>query len=1707
MRVEHTLKKIGLPLLFVALSVLSVALLISPRPAAAAPAGTYFDHIVIIAMENSAYASVFGSGTLASCPTGSAPFLCSMLPVSSTLPNLNNYGSTAADGNDFNGCSAACYVGLLAGYTYGISDGYGSLTAANLVADRMAPAGLTWQAYCAQGCPRGNDHFPFTSFTDTQNSPNVFSSSSVSTSMFVAAANSASPPNFLWYTPTDSQNMHDNSVSSGDSYVKSFLVGSGSLTAPASGSLLASNVFTNPTFRTVLYLWWDECGGSNGSCDSNNAAPNLLYGPTVKKGYVSPDLTGMDEYASLLTIENNWGFSPLAQGDTAAKNAGYMFNDVFTSATPQPLSASFTYLPTSPIASTPLSFTATASGGTPGYTYSWSFGDGGTATGLTATHTYTASGSYSVTLTVKDSASGTATSTQTVQVSPIPALAASFTYNPSQPISGQSVSFSGSAIGGVSPYTYSWSLGDGSTSTSQSPSHTYPSSGSYTVTLSITDSLGTTVSVSHSVAVSPPGALTTSFTTNPTSPVTGQTVTFTATTSGGTSPYSYSWNLGGTSKTGNPVSQSFTNGTYTISLTVTDSASQTATGSQPLIVLPASTGGAVPVMVGWGGVRMDESVAGSGGASSAVFPGESASDMELLLIELKAKGYNTVRVDFDPYCSDTVDYNYMSVYSQTNAQRAVQIAQHYGFWIIIDYHGYSDIFRNTSCWLSYWKPIVQNIGPSYSNIVWEPENEPTLDCTNSPSSCPSAPCSSDTSCVTYLGSAYQQWIDQARSLGDTHWIVVQNLCSYGCGLSDMSQGYPTVTDPLGTLSQGGRIFISLHSYMDYGQNSGSWTNSTAASVAQQYYQAVVNGITNAGWPALNTEGGTDPLCAGTCAPDTVLASSAGYTVVTLHFIQTLTSLYDTNTPQRINWVWWPAGSWTSTPGAGTYGAMQCNSNPVGWGCLLTFVPLSPPTADFTISASSPAAVNAGQSTSSTITINAQNGFTGMVSLKDTIPSGLTCGSISPTSLSGSGTATVSCSSNVGGTYALTITGTSGTLSHAAVATFIVKTPDFTLTASTPTAVNAGQSSTTTITVTALSGFTANVALTDTVPNGLVCGSISSTSITGSGTATISCSASNAGSYTLTITGTSGSLSHSTTSTFNIRDFMISASSPTAVSTGSSGISTITITALNGFSGTITTSDTIPLGLNCGSVTPSSVSGSGTATLSCSSNSQGVYTVTITGTSGSLTHQATAAFTFGTPSDFAITAASPSGVNVGSSASSTITISLIHGLTGPVTVTDTVPSGVSCGAISRTSFTTNGTATLSCSSSSASTYTLTINGASGSLTHSATVSFTFQDFSLSASPSSLSVNTGAQGTSTISLNVLNGFGSTVTLTESNPSGLSVSLGQATISGSATSTLTITPNAVGSYSVVITGRSGSLTRTTTVTVTVGTQIPPVLSAPSTATVVQSSTVSFTVTATDSSIPTSTLTLSANQLPSDASFTTIQGSSRISGTFTWTPTMADAPGTYTVSFTVTDGVLSNQVDVVITVVASDVLPIVTVPGPQNASVGGNLHFIVSANDPTGSGGTIVLTATGLAPNMAFDPASGAFSFTPSSTQAGQTYVVNFTATDSNNPTWTKTESVPIQVQGSTSAPSGGGFCLSCILPRQMTTTAWLLAMGAVIGIASSIALLHIRASAELSAAKKRVKSLNEANRVGRTHNSYQTPRRTVAQSHGRRVAADDD
>ena len=216
---------------------------------------------------------------------------------------------------------------------------------------------------------------------------------------------------------------------------------------------------------------------------------------------------------------------------------------------------------------------------------------------------------------------------------------------------------------------------------------------------------------------------------------------------------------------------------------------------------------------------------------------------------------------------------------------------------------------------------------------------------------------------------------------------------------------------------------------------------------------------------------------------------------------------------------------------------------------------------------------------------------------------------------------------------MTVTGTSGTLIRAVIVTFTPQ-PDFSISASavTPAQILAGSSGTSTITVTALNGFTGQVALTSSVsPAGPIC-SLTPTSIM-PGTSSLSCSANLAATYMVTVTGAVGSLTHYVTVTFIVQDFTVTAS-PTSVTVnaGATGTSTITVTAINGFAGTVTVTQTsTPAGLTCNSISPPSVTGSGTAALSCSSTTASTYTVTITATSGSTTHTAPITITVTAPS--------------------------------------------------------------------------------------------------------------------------------------------------------------------------------------------------------------------------------------------------------------------------------------------------------------------------------------------------------------------------------------------------------------------------------------------------------------------------------------------
>jgi len=242
-------------------------------------------------------------------------------------------------------------------------------------------------------------------------------------------------------------------------------------------------------------------------------------------------------------------------------------------------------------------------------------------------------------------------------------------------------------------------------------------------------------------------------------------------------------------------------------------------------------------------------------------------------------------------------------------------------------------------------------------------------------------------------------------------------------------------------------------------------------------------------------------------------------------------------------------------------------------------------------------------------------------------------SIDPSTIpNGSGTATLSCSSIVAGTYTVTITGVSEGIRHNATRTFTFAAftfPDFMITAVSLVTLTSGTTATSTITVIPQGGFDSQVNLTATInPNvGLLVSLNPQDLVLGSESSTATFSSSTPGDYAVTIEGSTKSLSHTTMVIVaviltDIPDFAISAiSGYINIGTGNSGSTRITITPNNGFTGTVSLVVKAPAGVLC-SLSPTTVQSSGESTLTCNRTTAGDYAVTITATGGASKHTTT-----------------------------------------------------------------------------------------------------------------------------------------------------------------------------------------------------------------------------------------------------------------------------------------------------------------------------------------------------------------------------------------------------------------------------------------------------------------------------------------------------
>lgn len=310
---------------------------------------------------------------------------------------------------------------------------------------------------------------------------------------------------------------------------------------PTTGCSALTVTFNNQSSANALTYSWTFPGGSPSS--SALANPTVVY-----------NMPG--QYTVTLVATNS-----------AGTNTAVLTNYINATTVP---TAGFT----SATNGATVNFSNTSIGGT---TYSWNFGDNGSSSQTNPSHTYTTDGTYTVVLTSTNGC-GTSTASQTVTIvtPPIPG----FTADNTSGCGPLSVQFINQSSANTTSVSWSFPGGTPSTSTQNNPMVVYNNPGTYSVTMTATNSAGSnTATITNLIQVAPePEAAFTSIQNN-------ATVTF-SNSSNDANSYSWFFGDGGTSSLPEPTYTYTTDGVYTIVMVAAnacgnDTATQTVT-----VVLP-----------------------------------------------------------------------------------------------------------------------------------------------------------------------------------------------------------------------------------------------------------------------------------------------------------------------------------------------------------------------------------------------------------------------------------------------------------------------------------------------------------------------------------------------------------------------------------------------------------------------------------------------------------------------------------------------------------------------------------------------------------------------------------------------------------------------------------------------------------------------------------------------------------------------------------------------------------------------------------------------------------------------------------------------------------------------------------------------------------------------------------------------------------------
>jgi hypothetical protein len=213
----------------------------------------------------------------------------------------------------------------------------------------------------------------------------------------------------------------------------------------------------------------------------------------------------------------------------------------------------------------------------------------------------------------------------------------------------------------------------------------------------------------------------------------------------------------------------------------------------------------------------------------------------------------------------------------------------------------------------------------------------------------------------------------------------------------------------------------------------------------------------------------------------------------------------------------------------------------------------------------------------------------------------------------------------------------------------------------------------------------------------------------------------------------------------------------------------------------------------------------------------------------------------------------------------------------------------------------------------------------------------------------------------------------------------------------------------------GQGGSDSETIQVTVNEGANQAPILDAIGDRTVAEATQLSFTATASDADVPPETLTYSlSGSVPAGA---VIDANT---GVFTWTPSEAQGPGTYTFDVVVSDGQGGSDSEMITVTVSegANQAPVLDAIGNQTVTEGNPLTFTATASDADVPPDTLTYSLSGSVPAGAvIDANTGVFTWIPSEAQGPGVYTFDVVVSDGSA---SDTETIQVTVsEGANQAP----------------------------------------------------------------------------------------